>query len=42
MPGEAFGIPGYGRFSYATSDEAIVEGITRLQKLFAEALTIEV
>jgi aspartate/methionine/tyrosine aminotransferase len=35
VPGEAFGNPGYARFSYATSDEAIVEGITRLQKLFA-------
>ena len=35
VPGEAFGSPGYARFSYATSDDAIVEGITRLQKLFA-------
>jgi len=35
VPGEAFGAPGYGRFSYATSDEAIVEGITRLHKLLA-------
>ncbi|HUR76337.1 MAG TPA: pyridoxal phosphate-dependent aminotransferase [Acidimicrobiales bacterium] len=35
VPGEAFGSPGYGRFSYALGDEAIVEGITRLQKLFA-------
>ncbi|MBA2609964.1 MAG: pyridoxal phosphate-dependent aminotransferase [Actinobacteria bacterium] len=35
VPGEAFGSPGYGRFSYALSDEAIVDGITRLQKLFA-------
>jgi aspartate/methionine/tyrosine aminotransferase len=34
VPGEAFGTPGYARFSYATSDDAIVEGITRLQKLF--------
>jgi aspartate/methionine/tyrosine aminotransferase len=37
VPGEAFGTPGYLRLSYATSDENIVEGITRLQKLFAEA-----
>lgn len=34
VPGEAFGSPGFARFSYATSDDAIVEGITRLQKLF--------
>jgi aspartate/methionine/tyrosine aminotransferase len=33
-PGEAFGSPGYGRFSYALSDDALVEGVTRLQKLF--------
>ncbi|WP_116998241.1 pyridoxal phosphate-dependent aminotransferase [Desertimonas flava] len=30
VPGEAFGAPGYARFSYATSDEAIEEGIGRL------------
>jgi aspartate/methionine/tyrosine aminotransferase len=35
VPGEAFGSPGYGRFSYALSDDALVEGVTRLQKLFA-------
>jgi aspartate aminotransferase len=35
VPGEAFGSPGYLRFSYALGDEDIVEGITRLQKLFA-------
>jgi aspartate/methionine/tyrosine aminotransferase len=33
VPGEAFGAPGYGRFSYALGDEALVEGITRLTKL---------
>jgi aspartate/methionine/tyrosine aminotransferase len=32
VPGEAFGAPGYGRFSYALSDPALVEGITRLAK----------
>lgn len=37
VPGEAFGTPGYLRLSYATSDDNIAEGITRLQKLFAEA-----
>ncbi len=35
VPGEAFGSPGYLRFSYALGDDDIVEGITRLQKLFA-------
>jgi len=37
VPGEAFGPSGYLRFSYATSDEDIVEGITRVQKLLGEA-----
>ena len=35
VPGEAFGSPGFARFSYALGDDAIVEGITRMQKLFA-------
>jgi aspartate/methionine/tyrosine aminotransferase len=35
VPGEAFGTPGYVRLSYALGDDALVEGITRLQKLFA-------
>lgn len=35
VPGEAFGSPGYLRFSYALGDDDIVEGITRLQKLFS-------
>jgi aspartate/methionine/tyrosine aminotransferase len=35
VPGEAFGTPGYLRLSYALSDDDLVEGITRLQKLFA-------
>jgi aspartate aminotransferase len=35
VPGEAFGTPGYLRLSYALGDDDIVEGITRLQKLFA-------
>jgi aspartate aminotransferase len=30
VPGEAFGAPGYMRLSYATSDEIITEGLTRL------------
>ena len=37
VPGEAFGPSGYLRFSYALSDEDIVEGITRVQKLLGEA-----
>jgi aspartate aminotransferase len=35
VPGEAFGSPGYLRLSYALGDDDIVEGVTRLQKLFA-------
>jgi len=37
VPGEAFGPSGYLRFSYATSDEDIVEGITRVAQLLGEA-----
>ncbi len=37
VPGEAFGAPGYFRLSYALGDEAMVEGVTRLRDLFAEA-----
>lgn len=35
VPGEAFGPSGYLRLSYALGDEALAEGIARLQKLFA-------
>jgi aspartate aminotransferase len=35
VPGEAFGSPGYLRLSYALGDDDLVEGVTRLQKLFA-------
>ena len=35
VPGEAFGPSGFLRFSYALSDDDLVEGITRVQKLFA-------
>jgi aspartate/methionine/tyrosine aminotransferase len=35
VPGEAFGTPGYLRMSYALGDDDLVEGVTRLQKLFA-------
>jgi aspartate/methionine/tyrosine aminotransferase len=37
VPGEAFGSPGYVRLSYALGDEDLVEGVTRLHKLLAEA-----
>ena len=33
VPGEAFGLAGYGRFSFALGDEDLVEGITRLATL---------
>ncbi|WKN49166.1 pyridoxal phosphate-dependent aminotransferase [Nocardioides sp. Arc9.136] len=35
VPGEAFGSPGYLRLSYALGDDDLVEGVSRLQKLFA-------
>ena len=35
VPGEAFGPSGYVRLSYALGDAPLVEGIERLQKLFA-------
>ena len=35
VPGEAFGPSGYVRMSYALGDDAILEGIERLQKLFS-------
>ncbi len=36
VPGEAFGPSGYLRLSYALSDDDLVEGITRLQRLFGQ------
>jgi len=33
VPGEAFGAPGYGRFSYALGDEDLNEGLRRLTEL---------
>ncbi len=38
VPGEAFGPSGYLRFSYATSDADIIEGIARVKKLLSEAI----
>lgn len=37
VPGEAFGTPGYLRLSYALGDDDLVEGVTRVQNLLAEA-----
>ncbi|EPR77370.1 Aspartate aminotransferase [Leifsonia rubra CMS 76R] len=35
VPGEAFGPSGYLRLSYALGDDALLEGVQRLQKLFS-------
>ena len=37
VPGEAFGPSGYLRFSYALGDDALLEGVQRLQRLFGAA-----
>ena len=37
VPGEAFGPSGYLRLSYALGDDDLVEGVTRLQTLLADA-----
>jgi aspartate/methionine/tyrosine aminotransferase len=37
VPGEAFGTPGFVRLSYALGDDDLVEGVTRLHELLAEA-----
>jgi aspartate aminotransferase len=37
VPGEAFGTPGYLRLSYALSDDDLVEGVSRMQKLLGAA-----
>ncbi|WP_394554456.1 pyridoxal phosphate-dependent aminotransferase [Agromyces sp. MMS24-JH15] len=34
VPGEAFGPSGFLRFSYALGDDALLEGVQRLQRLF--------
>lgn len=36
VPGEAFGTPGYGRFSYALGDADLSEGIGRINALLRE------
>jgi len=35
VPGEAFGTPGYFRLSYATSEDNIVTGVSRMAELFS-------
>ena len=35
VPGEAFGPSGYLRLSYALGDDALLEGVQRMQRLFA-------
>jgi len=35
VPGEAFGAPGYGRFSFALGDDDMVEGIRRIAEFVA-------
>jgi len=37
VPGEAFGAAGHARLSYALGDDDLVEGVTRMGKLLAEA-----
>jgi aspartate/methionine/tyrosine aminotransferase len=37
VPGEAFGPSGYLRLSYALSDDDLAEGVSRIEKLLAEA-----
>ncbi|GAA1254110.1 pyridoxal phosphate-dependent aminotransferase [Prauserella halophila] len=37
VPGEAFGTPGYFRFSYALAESDLVEGVNRVANLLAEA-----
>lgn len=37
VPGEAFGTPGYARFSYALGDEDISKGISRIAELVAKS-----
>jgi aspartate/methionine/tyrosine aminotransferase len=38
VPGEAFGAPGFARLSYALSDDELVEGVSRIDKLLADAV----
>ena len=40
VPGEAFGPSGYLRLSYALGDDALLEGVRRMQELFAPELAV--
>jgi aspartate aminotransferase len=35
VPGEAFGAPGHARLSFAVADDALSEGVTRLQRILS-------
>jgi aspartate aminotransferase len=35
VPGEAFGAPGHARLSFALGDDALADGVTRLQRVLA-------
>ncbi|MCP5033190.1 MAG: aspartate aminotransferase, partial [Actinomycetia bacterium] len=37
VPGEAFGSPGYARFSFALGDDDLGDGLNRLNDLLASA-----
>ena len=37
VPGEAFGAPGYFRMSYALGDDDLIEGVSRLAKIFGDS-----
>ncbi len=37
VPGEAFGAPGYARLSFALGDDDLVEGVSRIGDLLAQA-----
>ena len=35
VPGEAFGAPGYARFSFALGDDDMIEGVQRIADFLA-------
>jgi aspartate/methionine/tyrosine aminotransferase len=37
VPGEAFGAPGYARFSYALGDDDLGEGVSRVAELLGNS-----
>ena len=37
VPGEAFGAPGYARFSFALADDEMIEGVRRIADLVADS-----